>query len=257
MLPVFGFAYFLYGQMDIKPSEVLDKSFSATLGVFGGVATLAAAYIAARLVVNWKDQTRHNEQLKLRSQMINETMELLSNTSKIRGNTDLASHIFKIYSYISIPHTDSDTDSQLRSELSDSAEKNYIDSSILEHNIIQLRNLYLQLKLYEENPDQNCQLLASIVELEKQINSFRTLLSAIYTDKRVIKAKNSEHHKNIWKFQAAYISQYAYVLMGDENEVVKKNATENIQIFQDCIDALITNINTYTPNESKFIVMSK
>lgn len=54
IIPVLGFAYLLYSQASLKEFEILDKSFSATIGIFSGSATLAAAYIASRLFNDWR-----------------------------------------------------------------------------------------------------------------------------------------------------------------------------------------------------------
>lgn len=59
MIPIFSFAYYLYSQTDLKIVEVLDKSFGVTAGLFGGAATLTAAYIASLLFNDWRDQ--HNK----------------------------------------------------------------------------------------------------------------------------------------------------------------------------------------------------
>lgn len=61
VIPVFSFSFILYSKADLKYYEILDKSFTATFGFFGGAATLAAAYIASRLFNDWKEQ--HNKQV--------------------------------------------------------------------------------------------------------------------------------------------------------------------------------------------------
>lgn len=60
MIPIFGFTYYLYSQADLELVEVLDKSFGVTAGLFGGAATLTAAYIASLLFNDWRDQVKEN-----------------------------------------------------------------------------------------------------------------------------------------------------------------------------------------------------
>lgn len=64
MLLVLGLAYTFYSQTTISPLEVLDKSFSVMIGVFGGTATLAAAYIASLLFNDWKEQ--HDKEIEIK-----------------------------------------------------------------------------------------------------------------------------------------------------------------------------------------------
>lgn len=62
MIPIFSFAHYLYIQTDLKIVEVLDKSFGVTAGLFGGAATLTAAYIASLLFNDWK--VEHNTKIE-------------------------------------------------------------------------------------------------------------------------------------------------------------------------------------------------
>lgn len=56
IFPVFALAFCLYSQTGLKLLEVLDRSFSVSIGVFGGAATLTAAYIATLLFNDWSKQ---------------------------------------------------------------------------------------------------------------------------------------------------------------------------------------------------------
>lgn len=62
MIPIFGISYHLFDQTILKSHEVLEKSFTVTTSIFGGAATLAAAYIASKLFNKWQDQ--HNKQVE-------------------------------------------------------------------------------------------------------------------------------------------------------------------------------------------------
>lgn len=54
MIPVFGLSYYIYAQTNLDFSMIIDKSFGVMIGIFGGVATLAAAYIASLLYTDWR-----------------------------------------------------------------------------------------------------------------------------------------------------------------------------------------------------------
>lgn len=60
IFPMFALAFNFYSQTNLGFSEVLDKSFSVLIGVFGGAATLTAAYIASLLFNDWKEQHNKN-----------------------------------------------------------------------------------------------------------------------------------------------------------------------------------------------------
>ncbi|WP_180035610.1 MULTISPECIES: hypothetical protein [unclassified Acinetobacter] len=59
IFPMFALAFTFYSQTNLGFSEVLDKSFSVSIGFFGGAATLTAAYIATLLFNDWRDPANH------------------------------------------------------------------------------------------------------------------------------------------------------------------------------------------------------
>lgn len=75
MIPIFSFAYYLYSQTDLKLFEVLDKSFGVTAGLFGGAATLTAAYIASLLFNDW----RHAHNMSVDTQMCLKGFDFIQN----------------------------------------------------------------------------------------------------------------------------------------------------------------------------------
>lgn len=56
---MFALAFNFYSQTNLGFSEVLDKSFSVSIGFFGGAATLATAYIATLLFNDWRDPANY------------------------------------------------------------------------------------------------------------------------------------------------------------------------------------------------------
>lgn len=82
---MFALAFNFYSQTNLGFSEVLDKSFSVLIGVFGGAATLTAAYIASLLFNDWKEQ--HNKSIlsheaKIIFRKISESYLLLATYNK-------------------------------------------------------------------------------------------------------------------------------------------------------------------------------
>lgn len=249
IIPVFAFSFYLYCYFGVTGKELVEKSFTAANGSFGGIATLTAAYIASKLVVNWKDQTKHNEQLILRRQMVDEAMTLLTNIGKIRTDRNLALHLCKILEYISIPHEVQDVDEKLLNEIKVVA-SNYINSSSLEQNLIQLRNIYLQLKLYEDDHiEQNCHLLTSIVQLESEVAYFRTKLSSLYTNQNTKSIRGDKNAIQTWKTNAAYVSQYVYTIIKDNEPDIQQKSEELVSKLQNRITLLIECIHSYVSRD--------
>lgn len=60
IFPIFALAFCFYSQTNLGFSEVLDKSFSVSIGFFGGAATLTASYIATLLFNDWREQHNKN-----------------------------------------------------------------------------------------------------------------------------------------------------------------------------------------------------
>lgn len=75
VIPIFAFAYYSYSQTDLKLVEVLDKSFGVTAGLFGGAATLTAAYIASLLFNDW----RHAHNMSVDTEMCLRGFEFIQN----------------------------------------------------------------------------------------------------------------------------------------------------------------------------------
>lgn len=100
VVPVFTFAYFLYANTELKPSDVFDKSFSPAFGFFGGAATLAAAYIAAKLVSNWKDQTKFNEQIRCLACIQNNLHDIKNEVDRIRNDNSKYTFFAKLISQL-------------------------------------------------------------------------------------------------------------------------------------------------------------
>ncbi|WP_180119686.1 hypothetical protein [Acinetobacter sp. YH12086] len=63
IFPVFALAFNFYSQTNLGFSEVLDKSFSVSIGFFGGAATLTAAYIASLLFNDWREMKKNEIQV--------------------------------------------------------------------------------------------------------------------------------------------------------------------------------------------------
>lgn len=64
-LIVFGGSYY-FVLSDAKPSDQsLKDALSITASFFGGFATLTAAYIAAKLAINWKLQIKHDKEIDI------------------------------------------------------------------------------------------------------------------------------------------------------------------------------------------------
>lgn len=59
-IAIFVIVFIAYGYTDIEGQ--LKETLTITIGVFGGLATLGAAYIAANLFNDWKEQ--HNKQVE-------------------------------------------------------------------------------------------------------------------------------------------------------------------------------------------------
>ena len=76
IFPIFALAFCFYSQANHGFSEVLDKSFSVSIGVFGGAATLTAAYIASLLFNDWK--LTHNKNID--SQLCIKAFDYIQNT---------------------------------------------------------------------------------------------------------------------------------------------------------------------------------
>ncbi|MCI3879786.1 hypothetical protein [Acinetobacter higginsii] len=58
----FGLIFYMYYNADAKNSAALSSAFEAMGGLFGGITTLAAAYIASKLFNDWKLQ--HNKSIE-------------------------------------------------------------------------------------------------------------------------------------------------------------------------------------------------
>lgn len=83
VIPVFCFSFFLYSKADLKYYEILDKSFTATFGFFGGAATLAAAYIASLLFNDWRKPHKATFYSNECKNVINCYKDLLINKRKL------------------------------------------------------------------------------------------------------------------------------------------------------------------------------
>lgn len=100
IVPVFIFTYFLYSQTNLKDFEILDKSFSVTVGFFSGVTTLAAAYIASCLYTDWRVQTKYSEQLKNISNIAVKFRKIPSIINNIRSDENNALFLSDCFKYI-------------------------------------------------------------------------------------------------------------------------------------------------------------
>ena len=137
--------------------EAAKDALSTTGSYFGAIATLGAACIATKLVVNWRDQTKYNEQLRILAEMINEAIQTHKNIEHIRSDQNLAEYLLGAYVLIDTTDTISESDESIAMKINNLSEQNPMpDSSILQNNIHQIQNLYFQLKLYgRKNNSQN------------------------------------------------------------------------------------------------------
>ncbi|EIB7122425.1 hypothetical protein AW812_RS14395, partial [Acinetobacter baumannii] len=92
---LFGFIYYLLPN-DPQNSKIKD-SLSLTASFFGGIATLAAAYIATILFNDWKDQEKYKLHLKFIECISNDCTVLISELRKIAYPTSKIKNAIKIY----------------------------------------------------------------------------------------------------------------------------------------------------------------
>lgn len=66
----FGLIFHMYYNADAKNSAALSSSFEAIGGLFGGITTLAAAYIASQFFNDWKIQHNKTMEVQLALRML-------------------------------------------------------------------------------------------------------------------------------------------------------------------------------------------
>lgn len=93
---MFALAFNFYSQTNLGFSEVLDKSFSVSIGFFGGAATLTAAYIASKLFNDWKLEKKYELENSLLSNILSELKPIYIELHKIRSDSN---NLKKIDSY--------------------------------------------------------------------------------------------------------------------------------------------------------------
>lgn len=81
ILPVFSLSFYLYSQTGLRLQDILEKSFSVSVGVFGGAATLTAAYIAILLFTDWREPHRVQK-------ISAEQKEIISATRRMKRSLD-------------------------------------------------------------------------------------------------------------------------------------------------------------------------
>lgn len=65
MILLFGLIFYMYFDTKSGYTSALKEAFSISAGFFGGVTTLVAAYVAAKLVQEWRNQELFNHKRKL------------------------------------------------------------------------------------------------------------------------------------------------------------------------------------------------
>lgn len=108
IMPVFAFSYFLYDQTSLKDYEIIEKSFTVMIGIFGGTATLVAAYIASLLFNDWRLQKDHDTKTTYLNNAIQSLSEIhvsliicrdnANNLKKIGSNLILMSEYIESFS---------------------------------------------------------------------------------------------------------------------------------------------------------------
>lgn len=94
---LFGFIYSLMVKDINNLAETVKESFSLTASFFGGIATLAAAYIATILFNDWKDQEKYKLHLKFIESISSDCIVLISELRKIAYPTAKIKAAIKIY----------------------------------------------------------------------------------------------------------------------------------------------------------------
>lgn len=94
---LFGFIYFLLTKDISNSASTLKESLSLTASFFGGISTLATAYIATLLFNDWKDQEKYKIHLKFIECIANDSLVLISELRKITYPTSKVKNSIKIY----------------------------------------------------------------------------------------------------------------------------------------------------------------
>lgn len=190
--------------LTLSTSLIVFKFYDLDLGdawtfsgsVFGGLATLATAYVAARLVVNWKDQTKYNEQLALMSAIVTEARALYSHLNKLRHDKSLGVYMFKSSEYILDNNLADEDLPKYISEL-----RNQFPSPEFQH-ILSARKLLLDLqfnlRLYANDDAALNNITNSIRIIESSLEVYVIQLRLVYEDQSVIDNRMSDDSIQEW-----------------------------------------------------------
>lgn len=80
---LFGLIFYIYYSSNFQITDALKESFSVTASFFGGITTLAAAYVATKLFNDWKEQEEYNQNIQSVNRIINSCDNLIINLQSL------------------------------------------------------------------------------------------------------------------------------------------------------------------------------
>lgn len=229
-----------------KSSSSLKDSWVIVGSLFGGFATLTAAYVATKLVMNWKEQTKYNEQLALMASIVRETTSLQIELDEIRHNQSLGVYLCNSTQYLLNHNLTTEALNQHIMEL-----KKQYPSPNFQHILgtrKRLLDLLLNLKLYANNDIALLSVISSLKIIEKSITVYSTQLKLVYCDTSIIGKRHCEQSINEWMKKVFNLSYHASVLLKQSIVSVKydvKDFEVEDYLFDSDIESLHQNIVQY------------
>lgn len=215
-------------------STSLKDTWSIVSSLFGGIATLAAAYIATKLVANWKDQTKYNEQLALMSSIIRETTTLQLELNKIRHHQPLGIYLCNLTQYLLNRNLNKNLLKQYIFEL----EKQF-PSPNFQHILDtrkRLLDLLLNLKLYANNDIALSNIINSLNIIEGSVIIYSIQLKLVYCDTSIIDKGHCKKSIDDWMEKVFNLSYHASILLKD-NHVNTEYDYSNLEVKNLLLDA--------------------
>lgn len=142
IFPIFALAFCFYSQTNHALSEILDKSFSVSIGVFGGAATLTAAYIASLLFNDWREAYNHDFKVKI-------LLNLLTELDDLEEIAEELLRVLYFKSVVEMSQLDFDVSPQPPQYLFDEVDKVHKKFSDNQYNNWTIGNRYLLLNSHD------------------------------------------------------------------------------------------------------------
>lgn len=188
-LIIFGFVFTLMVSDDLFSVARFEKALNTTGSYFGGVTTLAAACIAARFVMSWKDQTKYNEQLTLMASIVTEARNLYLQINELRNNQEIAIYLANTTKFI----LDNDPPPDVLAQYIEENRRQHQLPSLLHvfNSRKYLLDLQFNLRLYANNDTALSNIINSLSIIDAMVDIYMAQLKLVYTDQSMFGIKGS------------------------------------------------------------------